>query len=70
MHIHLFFDIVSVDDAGVPGQRPWYLYGGSNPFTGYTLADRPQYAVQMCALVANPDHSIQRDSGNCFDLPE
>jgi hypothetical protein len=69
MHIHFFFDTVSVDNAGVPGQGPWYLYGGPNPFMGYTTADRPQGATQMCALVANPDHSIQRDSGNCVDLP-
>ncbi len=70
MHIHFYFDTVSVDNAGVPGAGPWYLYGGPNPFRGYTVADRPQAATQMCALVANPDHSIQRDSGNCFDLPE
>jgi hypothetical protein len=69
MHIHFYFDTVSVDNAGVPGAGPWYLYGGPNPFRGYTVANRPQAATQMCALVANPDHSIQRDSGNCFDLP-
>jgi hypothetical protein len=70
MHIHFYFNTVSADNAGVPGAGPWYLYGGPNPFRGYTVADRPQGATQMCALVANPDHSIQYDSGNCFDLPE
>jgi hypothetical protein len=69
MHIHFFFDTVRPEDAGVPGPGPWYLYGGPNPFTGYTVADRPSGATQMCSLVANPDHSIQLGTGNCVYLP-
>jgi len=33
------------------------------------VSDRPSSATKMCALVANPDHSIQLNSGNCVDLP-
>jgi serine/threonine protein kinase len=69
MHIHFFFDTVSVENAGVPGVGPWYLYGGPNPFQGAATTDRPQEAGQLCALVANPDHSIQPDTGNCAALP-
>jgi hypothetical protein len=69
-HIHFFWDTVSPDQAGVPGSGPWYLYGGPRPFAGYSVAERPGGANQLCALVANPDHSVQANSGDCFPLPE
>ena len=56
-------------NAGMPGSGPWILYGGPRPFTQYTANDRPAAATQMCALVANADHSIQPGSGNCYPLP-
>jgi hypothetical protein len=67
-HIHFFFNTVSPDQAGVPGSGPWILYGGPRPFTGYGTGDRGS-ASQMCALVANPDHSVIANSGNCANLP-
>ncbi len=69
MHVHFFFNTVKPEDAGNPGKGPWFLYGGPRPFTGYKVTDRPKAANQMCALVANPNHSIHLDSGNCVDLP-
>jgi serine/threonine protein kinase len=69
MHIHFFFDTVPPDQAGAPGSGPWILYGGPRPFTSYKVNQRPAGARQMCALVANPDHSVIADSGNCVDLP-
>ena len=69
MHVHFFFNTVPPEQAGVPGSGPWILYGGPRPFTGYKVSDRPSSATKMCALVANPDHSIQLNSGNCVDLP-
>jgi hypothetical protein len=45
------------------------MYGGISPFTGYAEVDRPQNATQLCALVANPDHSVITVSGNCLPLP-
>jgi hypothetical protein len=68
-HVHFFFDTVAPANAGVPGSGPWYLYGGPRPFTGYYLGDKPAAATQMCALVANANHSIIMASGNCVDLP-
>jgi len=68
-HIHFFFDTVAPENAGVPGSGPWILYGGPRPFTGYTVANRPAGANKMCALVANPNHSVQANSGNCVDVP-
>ncbi len=70
MHVHFFFDTVTPDQAGVPGSGPWKLYGGPRPFTEYAVSNRPAAAMQVCALVANADHSVQPDSGNCVDLPE
>ena len=73
MHVHMFFDTVPPDQAGSPGSGPWKLtYGpyGDPPFRQYTVGNRPSGATQMCALVANPNHSVQPNSGNCMDLPE
>ena len=70
MHVHFFFDTVPPEQAGAPGAGPWYLWGGPRPFDGYGLNDRPGSATQMCALVANPNHSIILETGNCVDLPE
>jgi hypothetical protein len=70
MHIHFFFNNVPPEQAGVPGSGPWYLYGGPRPFTKYRVSDRPGSATQMCALVANSNHSLlSTTSGNCMDLP-
>ena len=68
-HIHFFFDTVAQDQAGLPGSGPWIVYGGPRPFTGYGTGDRPGDATQMCALVANADHTVIANSGNCFNLP-
>ncbi len=68
-HVHFFFDTVPPEEAGVPGSGPWFLYGDPSPFTGYGVGDRPAGAQQLCVLVANPDHSVQPDSGTCADLP-
>lgn len=70
LHVHFFFNTVPPDQAGMPGQGPWKLYGGPRPFEGYRTSDRPQAATQMCILVANADHSVQPDSGNCVFLPD
>jgi len=68
-HVHFFFNTVSPEQAGIPGSGPWYLYGGPRPFREFRLSDRPEGATQMCALVANHDHSVQLNTGNCVDLP-
>lgn len=72
LHVHMFFNTVPPEQAGSPGSGPWKLtWGvyGDPPFTEYGPANRPAAATQMCALVANPNHSVQPASGNCFDLP-
>ena len=70
MHVHFFFNTVSQEEAGVPGDGPWILYGGPRPFEGYAVADRPAAATEMCSLVAQEDHSIFLDTGNCWTLPD
>jgi len=72
LHVHMFFNTVPPQQAGSPGAGPWKLTGGSygaSPFTQYGPANRPANATQMCALVANTNHSIILNSGNCVDLP-
>jgi serine/threonine protein kinase len=68
-HVHFFFNTVPPEQAGMPGSGPWKLYGGPRPFTEYKVSNRPANATQMCALVANADHSVIAESGNCVDLP-
>ena len=68
-HVHFYFNTVSEANAGFPGKGPWELYATPNPFRKYTVSDRPAGADQMCILVANPDHSIVKGTGNCVDLP-
>lgn len=70
MHVHFFWNTVSPQNAGSPGSGPWDLYGGPSPYTGLSLAERPSAATQICALVANGNHSIQPNSGNCVDIPQ
>ena len=73
LHVHMFFNTVSPDQAGSPGNGPWKLTWGAYgdpPFTQYGPANRPANATQMCALVANPNHSVIQGTGNCVDLPQ
>jgi eukaryotic-like serine/threonine-protein kinase len=72
LHVHMFFNTVPPEQAGSPAAGPWKLtWGvyGDPPFTGYGPANRPANATQMCALVANPNHSVQLGTGNCVELP-
>jgi actin-like ATPase involved in cell morphogenesis len=69
VHVHFFFNTVPPEQAGIPGAGPWFLYGGTSPFTGYGPGNRPANATQICVLMANPNHSVQPDTGNCHDLP-
>jgi len=68
-HVHLFFDTVPPNQAGVPGGGPWVMYGGPSPYTGYNIKDRPPGATRLCALVGNPGHSVIQRTGNCVSLP-
>ena len=73
LHVHMFFNTVPPEQAGIPGSGPWKLtWGqyGDPPFKQYGPANRPAQATQMCALVANPNHSVNLNSGNCIDLPQ
>ena len=72
LHVHFFFDTVSPENAGTNGNPPgqWVLYDGGSPFTGIKIADRPEGATKICALVADHQHRITTGTGNCFDLPE
>ena len=72
LHVHMFFNTVPPDQAGAPGSGPWkltYRSYGNSPFVQYGVSNRPADATQMCALIANANHSVQPDSGNCVDLP-
>ena len=68
-HVHFFFDTVPPSQAGPPGAGPWIVYGGASPFTGQTVAGRPQAADRVCVIVANANHSVEVDSAHCFALP-
>ncbi|MFZ0548060.1 MAG: hypothetical protein WAM60_21625 [Candidatus Promineifilaceae bacterium] len=70
MHVHFFFNTVPPEQAGVgPNQGTWFVYYDGSPFTGYGVNDKPAGATQMCALVANANHTINVGTGNCVNLP-
>jgi hypothetical protein len=69
-HIHFFFDSTPPEQVGLTGGGSRRMFGGPSPFTGYNAADRPADATQLCALVANPDHTVILQSGNCMQLPD
>jgi hypothetical protein len=69
-HMHFFFDNIPPDEVGMAGAGNRLMHGGPSPFTGYGTLDRPAEAGKLCVLVANPDHSVVPDSGNCFPLPD
>jgi hypothetical protein len=68
-HVHFFFDTVAPTQAGVPGTGPWFMYAGTSPFNLWGVADRPPGATAICILVANEDHSVQQQTGDCANLP-
>ncbi len=69
MHVHFYFNNQTQNQVGAGGGGIWKVYGGPRPFRGYTTANLPAGATQMCAIVANPNHTIILDTGNCIDLP-
>jgi serine/threonine-protein kinase len=72
MHVHMFFNTVPPEQAGVPGNGPWKLTWniyGNPPFKQYGIANRPEGATQMCSLVAHSNHTVILGTGNCVDLP-
>lgn len=68
-HVHFFVNTVPPDQAGAPGSGPWQLYAGPSPYDGFTPADIPDDATEICVLIANHDHSVRPDTGNCYPLP-
>ena len=73
LHVHMFFNTVPPEQAGSPGNGPWKLTWGAYgdpPFTQYGPSNRPANATQLCSLVANPNHTVILNTGNCVDLPE
>ncbi|RIK28499.1 MAG: hypothetical protein DCC55_38665 [Chloroflexi bacterium] len=68
-HVHFFFNTVPPEQAGAPGTGIWHVHGSLTSYNGITLAERPTGASQICVLIANPDHSVQFNTGNCYNLP-
>ena len=68
-HVHFFFNTVPPEEAGAPGAGAWHVHGDGGSYSGITLAERPTGATQICVLVANPNHSVQFSTGNCYPLP-
>ena len=75
-HVHFFFDTVGVDHAGsngTPHRASGHLGQGLRPrqatFNGSTLQNQNSNggygAKQMCILVADANHGVEKGSGNC-----
>lgn len=75
-HVHFFFDSVqppiNAGTSGPNGQAgDWKIYDKPNPFTGYLVSDLAKHpgAKKMCILVADAQHAVELNTGNCVDLP-
>ena len=75
-HVHFFFDSVTPPiNAGTSGPNQngdWKIYDKPNPFTGYLVSDLAKHAgaKKMCILVADAQHAVELDTGNCVALPD
>ncbi|MEY2424178.1 MAG: hypothetical protein QOI95_4245 [Acidimicrobiaceae bacterium] len=74
-HVHFFFDNVTPPiNAGTSGPNQngdWKIYDKPNPFTGYLVSDLAQHAgaKRLCVLVADAQHAVELNTGNCVALP-
>jgi hypothetical protein len=74
-HLHFFFDTVTPANAGSPGKGPWQIFPttegslGESPFTLLGVDNVPAGARRLCVLVANANHSVIANTGNCVALP-
>ncbi len=71
-HVHFFYNTTPQEEAGKPTEPKgkWWAYGGPRPFVGFNVSARPELASQICVLVANLDHTVQLDTGNCVTVPD
>jgi actin-like ATPase involved in cell morphogenesis len=82
LHVHLFWDTTARETAGENGdpEPGGWVATDETPVSGeFLIADRPEDATAICALVGNADHEIadldddgepDADSGDCYDLPD
>ena len=70
LHVHFYWNDIREYEAGMgPYEQDWFVWAGPRPFDGYLVGDRPPGATEMCAVVANPDHTVLTGTGNCMALP-
>jgi uncharacterized repeat protein (TIGR01451 family) len=60
IHTHFYFNT----EANTVVNK---MYSGPSPYA-LSLTAVPPSATQICAIVANPNHTIIPDTGNCVDL--
>jgi hypothetical protein len=74
-HVHFFFDTTAPENAGTNGNPPgaWTIWdrpkgGGQLVFTE-ALKSQADPATKMCIAVADANHGVEPNSGNCVGLP-
>lgn len=65
-HYHLFGSQIEVDEGGVPGLGPWLVWDEEalEISTAFLFGTDPVPA-KLCVRIAEADHSIDGESGNC-----
>jgi hypothetical protein len=65
-HYHLFGDQIEVDEGGVPGSGPWLVWDEEVlEVAAELLFGAGPVPVKLCVRIAEADHSIDGESGNC-----
>ena len=68
-HVHFYFNTVTVEELRREGSTK-FSHGGASPYSGYSTADKPADATELCAIVATDKNEHLPNSGNCFPLPD
>jgi|GEM_PF-1036454 len=69
-HMHFFWNTFSPEDVGIGGEANRLSHGSLEPFAGFPTDERPPTATDLCVVVANPNHTVIPESGNCYPLPD
>ena len=70
LHVHFYYNTVSEEHSGNPGDGPWEIHQTSEPFTRFVVDDRPEGATEICIIVSDASHSFLSGTGGCAPIPD
>ncbi len=68
-HFHVFGNNVPPELAGTQASGGSWTVWDQQQFTGRIGGDISPDATELCVLWANPDHTVNQGTGNCWPIP-